>query len=288
MNVATIQAIASALMVVVMMLAAGFKLELQQLSAVTQDRGLLIKSIAVNLIAIPLAAWSAVQILDLPSAVGVGILLVAAAPGGATAALYANQARSDLPQAVAMTLLLPAIGLITTPATVAFAADLDVPAGPLALKIAGALLVTQLTPLAIGMLVRSKRPELAAKLAGPTTMLANVLLAAITLLLLVLKGRLLLEIQPLTWFTMSALSVLALVLGYWAGRPEQASARSASIVAVTRNVAVAILLASTAFSDPVIDATVLSYAFLVVFIPFGLSLVWRRSASEAPEREASE
>lgn len=282
MNVATIQAIASALMVVVMMLAAGFKLELGQLSAVTQHRGLLFKSIAVNLIAVPLAAWAAVTLLDLPSAVGVGILLVAAAPGGATAALYANQARSDLPQAVAMTLLLPAIGLLTTPATVALAADLSVPAGPLALKIASALLFTQLTPLAIGMLLRARRPQLAAKLAGPTGMLANLLLAAITILLLILKGHALLEIHALTWAVMLALSGLALALGYWAGLPERASARSASIVAVTRNVAVAILLASTAFSDPVVDATVLSYALLVVLLPLGISLWWKRAPVDSP------
>ncbi|MFT5583815.1 MAG: BASS family bile acid:Na+ symporter [Cognaticolwellia sp.] len=280
MSVATIQAIASALMVVVMMLAAGFKLELGQLKAVTQHRSLLLKSIAVNLVAIPLAAWATVVLLDLPSAVGVGIVLVAAAPGGATAALYANQARSDLPQAVAMTLLLPAMGLLTTPATVAIAADLDVPTGPLALKIAAALLFTQLLPLAIGMLVRAKRPELAARLARPTTMLANLLLAGITVLLMVLKGRVLLEIKGLTWAAMLGLSTLALVLGYWAGSPGVASARSASIVAVTRNVAVAILLASTAFSDPVIDATVLSYALLVVLMPLAISLFWKNTASK--------
>jgi BASS family bile acid:Na+ symporter len=279
-SVATIQAIASALMVVVMMLAAGFKLELGQLKAVTQHRSLLLKSIAVNLVAIPLAAWATVVLLDLPSAVGVGIVLVAAAPGGATAALYANQARSDLPQAVAMTLLLPAMGLLTTPATVAIAADLDVPTGPLALKIAAALLFTQLLPLAIGMLVRAKRPELAARLARPTTMLANLLLAGITVLLMVLKGRVLLEIKGLTWAAMLGLSTLALVLGYWAGSPGVASARSASIVAVTRNVAVAILLASTAFSDPVIDATVLSYALLVVLMPLAISLFWKNTASK--------
>lgn len=278
MTVATIQAIAAAWMVVVMMLAAGFKLELGQLRAVTQDRSLLLKSLAVNLIAIPMAAWATLVFLDLPSAVGVGILLVAASPGGATAALYANQARSDLPQAVAMTLLLPAMGLLTTPATVALAADLDVPSGPLALQIALALFVTQLLPLGLGMLVRLKRPQLAAKLAGPTTLLANLLLAAITVLLLVLKGRVLLEIQAQTWAAMLGLCTLALVLGYWAGGPRVASARSASIVAVTRNVAVAILLASTAFSDPIIDATVLSYALLVVLFPAGLSLFWKRSA----------
>lgn len=276
MNVATIQAIASALMVVIMMLAAGFKLELGQLRAVTQHRGLLTKSIVVNLVGVPLLAWAAVQALDLPGPVGVGILLVAAAPGGATAALYATQARSDLPQAVAMTLLLPAIGLLTTPATVTLAADLDVPAGPLALKIAGALLFTQLLPLGIGMLTRAYKPALAAKLAAPSTAVANLLLAAITVLLLVLKGKVLLEIQSRTWLAMGGLSALALALGYGAGLPKVASARSAAIVAVTRNVAVAILLASTAFSDPVVDATVLSYALLVVLAPLGISLWWKR------------
>lgn len=276
MNVATIQAIASALMVVVMMLAAGFKLELSQLRAVTQHRSLLIKSVLVNLVGVPVLAWAAVQALDLPAPVGVGILLVAAAPGGATAALYATQARSDLPQAVAMTLLLPAIGLLTTPATVALAADLDVPAGPLALKIAGALLFTQLLPLGLGMLTRAFKPDLAARLAAPSTAVANLLLAAITVLLLVLKGKILLEIQGQTWLAMGGLSALALALGYGAGLPEVASARSAAIVAVTRNVAVAILLASTAFSDPVVDATVLSYALLVVLAPLAISLWWKR------------
>jgi hypothetical protein len=53
LSIASIQAIASALMVVVMMLAAGFKLELGQLQAVTRHRSLLLKSVAVNLVAIP-------------------------------------------------------------------------------------------------------------------------------------------------------------------------------------------------------------------------------------------
>jgi BASS family bile acid:Na+ symporter len=275
-TVAILQTAGSALLVVSSMLATGLRLRPHELSDLRHRPKEIAWSVLVNVVLLPTLAWLAAWGLALPVEVALGVLLCAAAPGGPTGALYSNTARADLPFAAGMTILLPAIGVVATPLILSIAVDLpdgaSMPVGPMV----GTLISLQLAPLAIGMLVRRRNAALADRLAPAATMLANVTLALIVVMLLVLKGQLLLGISSATYAALFGLIGIAMLLGYL-GERERASARAGALVAGCRNISVSIMLASTFFIDPVVDATVLAFGFLAVVVPLGLASWWRRS-----------
>jgi BASS family bile acid:Na+ symporter len=277
-TVAILQTAGSALLVVSSMLATGLRLRPHELSDLRHRPKEIAWSVLVNVVLLPTLAWLAAWGLALPVEVALGVLLCAAAPGGPTGALYSNTARADLPFAAGMTILLPAIGVVATPLILSIAVDLpdgaSMPVGPMV----GTLISLQLAPLAIGMLVRRRNAALADRLAPAATMLANVTLALIVVMLLVLKGQLLLGISSATYAALFGLIGIAMLLGYL-GERERASARAGALVAGCRNISVSIMLASTFFIDPVVDATVLAFGFLAVVVPLGLASWWRRRGS---------
>jgi predicted Na+-dependent transporter len=157
------------------------------------------------------------------------------------------------------------IGVVATPLILSLAVELPDGASIPVLPMVGTLIVLQIAPLLAGMLVRRRNSALADRFAPVATMVANVTLALIVVLLLVLKGELLLGISPATYLALFGLIGAA------------SRSRAGALVAGCRNISVSIMLASTFFIDPVVDATVLAFGLLAVLIPLGLASWWRRS-----------
>jgi BASS family bile acid:Na+ symporter len=274
--VGILQTVLSALLVVSSMLATGLRLRSNELSELRHRPEEISWSVFVNVVLLPALAWLAAWGLALPTEVALGVLLCAAAPGGPTGALYSNTARADLALAAGMTILLPMIGVVATPLILSLAVELPDGASIPVLPMVGTLIVLQIAPLLAGMLVRRRDATLADRFAPVATMVANVTLALIVVLLLVLKGELLLGISPATYLALFGLIGAAMLLGYLGGR-EPSRSRAGALVAGCRNISVSIMLASTFFIDPVVDATVLAFGLLAVLIPLGLASWWRRS-----------
>jgi|GEM_PF-1432886 len=277
---ALVQILGSAALVVSLMFAAGLQLRGAELLALRTRPRVLVLALLVNVLAIPGVTWALVAGLGVPVEVSLGLLLCAAAPGGPAAVLYANTAKADLPLTVGLTVVLPVVGVVTTPLSLSLVpnlpADIAIPALPLILSLIG----FQLIPLALGMLVCRLAPGLAARMAPPAKIVANVILALLVSVMFVLKGHVLLGISPSTWLAMIGAAGAALGLGYLAALPGRDSARAGAIVGISRNVSVAIMLASTFFIDPVIDATVLSFGLIAFIAPLVLSLRWRPPKSD--------
>lgn len=287
MSLIVLQTVGSAALVVSLMFAIGLKLQRTQLTELITRRAMLAWSVLVNILLIPALAWAAAGALGLPAPVRIGVMLCAAAPGGPTSALYSTTARADLAQAAGMTILLPAIGVLSTPLILSFAVDL--PAGarvPVAPMIA-TLITFQIIPLAAGMAIRRRQPKLADKLAPYASAVANAILGVLVVGLSVTKGKLMLGISGPTWAVLVGVTLLALGLGYLSGRSSgrdvklrepgrrRDSGRAGALVAACRNVSVAIMLASTFFTDAVVDVTVLTFGFVTFSLPLGLALCWR-------------
>lgn len=269
-----IQAVCSVLLVVTLMFATGLKLVWGDLVALRRRPRPMIWGLLVNVVIVPALAWALASSLGLPPLVALGIVLCAAAPGGPAAIVYVTMAGADLALAVGMTIILPAIAVVSTPLTLSLLADLEGSAP--VLPMLGALIGMQLTPLVLGMLLRRHREALAQRLARPFTTLANVVLAGVVILLLVTKGETMASSSLITWMSIVGLTVVALILGY--GRPggDRAASRSNSLVGASRNSSVALMLSSTFFVDPVVDATVLGYSLTAMVVPILVAMVWRR------------
>lgn len=283
------QSIGSAALVVSLMFAAGLELRGEQLLALRRRPRILAFALALNLFVVPLAAWLLIAVLDVPLGVSVGVLLCAAAPGGPAAVLYANSARADLPLTVGLTVVMPALGVLSTPLTLSLVPELQ---GEIAIPVVpmvASLIAFQIAPLLVGMAMRRRTPERADRLAPKAKLVANLALVGLALMLLVLKGHVLDDLDARAWLAIVATAALAGGLGYFAALPRIDSARAGAIVAVSRNVSVAIMLASTFFrSDPLVDATVLCTGLVALLIPLGASQWWRRAGVAARSRPASQ
>jgi BASS family bile acid:Na+ symporter len=129
-----------------------------------------------------------------PPSVALGMLLVAACPGGPMSNFMTHLARGNTELSVALTTATTAAALVTTPLNLAFWAGLHPDAAPLLRSVAldpGDMLRTIGTviaaPLALGMVIAGAAPRAAAVLRRPLRVLSLVVFA--TMLVVALRGN---------------------------------------------------------------------------------------------------
>jgi BASS family bile acid:Na+ symporter len=120
-----------------------------------------------QIVGLPLIAIGVAHLLGLPAAHAVGVVLVAAAPGGVTANFVTLMAAGDVALCVTVTVLGSLAAPLTVPIVVGFAfhlfagdtVALSLPLGPTI----GAVFVTTVVPLIIGIAVAERRAEAVAR-----------------------------------------------------------------------------------------------------------------------------
>src|SRR5687767_4746591 len=131
------------------------------------------KAVAValgcQLVLLPLVCFALVVLFDLPALLGIGMMLLAASPGGTTANLFSHLFRGDVALNITPTAVNSVISIVTLPiitsAAIAYFDRSDDVSMPLSevLKVFAIILV----PVGIGMLVRRANPTFAARMDRP-------------------------------------------------------------------------------------------------------------------------
>ena len=110
-----------------------------------------------QLIILPIVALGVALILDLPSPIAVGLMIIAAAPGGVTSNVLTKFANGDVALSISLTAVVSLISIISVPFIVITSADIlgvnistNISMTRIALKMA--LVVT--VPVIIGMVIR--------------------------------------------------------------------------------------------------------------------------------------
>jgi bile acid:Na+ symporter, BASS family len=274
MSTSTLQTFGIQALVLSMMAAIGLRLTLSDLLEVTRQKRAFLVALALNVAVFPAVAWAVCEGLELPPALATGIMLCAAAPGGPTGPMFAGKARGHLGFATALMVTLALASVISAPLTVvAFLGARE--QQDLLLPMLRTLVLFQLSPLVAGLLCRRFAPEVAARLAGPLLKVANVLLLVIIVALIVLKGKLLGQISWRVQLAMNGLILLSLVSGFAASR-DSALVRATSHVTAVRNLSIALLLSASYFPLPETDATILSFGFYIMVVPFIVGTLWGR------------
>lgn len=268
-----------------MMLVVGSSLELHHFKPLfTRPRAALLGLLA-QLLLLPLLAWLLIIVFQLQSDLAIGLLLIAAAPGGATSNLFSHLARGDVALSIALTASMSLLAPFWMPWAVQLQLGwLEQPAVfrlSWLQSVMQLLLVTAL-PLIIGMLWRYRYPvwvmdhELQLKR-----------FAGLTLLLMIgtllWSNRVALHASQNLHASLLVmlLASLALLSGYWLARLAKlnsAEARTLSFETGVQNAGVAMLVAFTQLQLPEAGLVALLYG-LLMNIPTLLTLYWfsRRS-----------
>jgi BASS family bile acid:Na+ symporter len=141
---------------------------------------------------LPLVALAMIGLFPMPAAFALGLMVVAACPGGAVSNLWTYQARGDVALAVTLTALSAAVAVVWVPLLLNLSvthllgesADIRMPVGPTMVHIA----MLTVLPVSLGMSVRRLAPGFAQRMDRPVRILSLLFLALIVVAILV-RGR---------------------------------------------------------------------------------------------------
>jgi len=159
-------------------------------------------ALACQLFLLPLVCFGLVLAFQLPPVLAVGMMLLAASPGGTTANLYSHLFRGDVALNISLTAINSVIAVITLPILVNLSLAFFQPGeGQVGLQLSKTIEVFMivLAPVALGMLVRGLKPGFAAAMDKP------VRIASVLILTLVIIGAVAAQLDVL----MSNLGALA-------------------------------------------------------------------------------
>lgn len=140
--------------------------------------------------------------------------------------------------------------------------------------------MTQLLPLGIGLLVRSKRPQLADRLEKPARLSYGLLSLVVFGLIFALQYRTLAQIRLRGYEGMFALVFLSLLAGWILGGQSIGVRRAVGLTTAARNVGVALVIATASFpGTPAVTAVIALAIFQTVLAAF-LALLLGRLSSE--------
>ena len=136
-------------------LSVGLSLTVGQILAPLKNARLVVLSLAANFVLAPLVALGLWRVLGLDEPLGIGLLLCGLAAGAPFLIKLAEFAKADLAFAVGLMVLLMVVTVGYLPLALPFFLE-GITVNPM--KIARSLIVLMLIPLAVGLLVRARRP----------------------------------------------------------------------------------------------------------------------------------
>ncbi|QLD86511.1 sodium symporter [Natronomonas halophila] len=257
------------------MFSMGVKLSVSQLLDALRERQLLVKSLAVNLVAVPLIAYLLVRTVSVETGFAAGIVLLAVSPGAPFGPKLAEISDSDVAFASGLMAILCMLSVVTIPVSLLLLLPGDVTVDPLA--IGRMVLGIQLVPLLLGLGTSFALPSLAERLYPPVQRLSDHTFIGLILLLVVVYSDSMVSLVGTGTLGLSAIAVGAsLVLGYGLGGPARGTREVLATTTAARNAAIALFIATTGFSDPNVLTTVLAFSFIGVVGSGLIAGVWRR------------
>jgi BASS family bile acid:Na+ symporter len=163
----------------IIMFGLGLSLTVADFRRVAQHPKVMVIALGCQLLLLPLVCFGLVTVFDLPPLLAVGMMLLAASPGGTSANLFSHLFRGDVALNVSLTAVNSVISVVSLPLITNIAIDyfnLDDSVGLQFKKVLEVFAIV-LVPVAIGMLVRARAAAFAARMDRPVRIGSAVILA---------------------------------------------------------------------------------------------------------------
>ncbi|MDX1326489.1 MAG: bile acid:sodium symporter family protein [Arenibacter sp.] len=167
----TTSGIILAISLIIIMIGMGLSLSLSDFKRVLVYPKAMIIGLCCQIILLPLLGYLITLYLKLSPTTAIGVMLLAACPGGPTSNMLSYLAKGDLALSVSLTAVSSMLTILTIPLIVQFAlvefANQSVAVSVDALTMVLQLLVIVIIPVGIGMWVKGKFPSFAQKMEKP-------------------------------------------------------------------------------------------------------------------------
>lgn len=263
----------------IIMLGLGLSLTLADFTRVFRYPKAAIIGLTIQMLVLTSAAFLIAVVFQLPPELAVGLLLLAAAPGGATANVYSHLAHGDVALNITLTAVNSALSLLTLPFIVTFAlqyfmaSDQYVP--PPFRKIIEVGLIIVL-PVVVGMLVRQFAPRFAAKMEKPIRMFSVLLLALLVMLAVAQSWEVLVKYFAVVGFACLVFNLVSMAVGYavpLALKLPEKQAIAISMEIGIHNGTLAIYIALNVLNNGTMGVPAAIYS-LIMFVTAGVFAWW--------------
>jgi len=154
----------------IIMLGLGLSLRVDDFKRVVLYPKAVFIGLLCQMILLPLICFGLTILFQLPPALAVGLMLLSASPGGATANLYSHLAKGDVALNISLTAVNSVLTLFTLPFIVNFSIEYFMQSGlviPMQFKKIVEVFAIVLIPVGIGMLINYLSPNISKKLEKP-------------------------------------------------------------------------------------------------------------------------
>lgn len=250
-------------------------------------------ALGCQVLLLPALCFGLVVALDLAPALAVGMMLLAASPGGTTANLYSHLFGGHVALNVTLTAVNSVIAVVTLPLVVNLSAAYFLDgAGSLGLQLDKVLQVFAivLVPVAAGMVVRARFPRLADRLTRPVKVLSVVVLVAVIIGTVVKERENIADYFVAVGVAVLVFNLVSLAVGYGAPRLGGVGRRESIAVGMeigihnsTLAIAVAVSPALLNSTEMAIPAAVYGIVMFFTAAAFGFLVTRQRRAVAAHE-----
>lgn len=240
-----------------------------------------IVALICQVIVLPVICFGLVLLFRLPPVLAVGMMLLAASPGGPTANLLSHLFRGDVALNISLTAVNSVIAVVTLPVVTNLAlqyfAPLDGELGMQGAKMLEVFAIV-LVPVGIGMLVRRLRPRFALAMDRPVRIASVVILVIVVTGAVVSNWALLVANAGRLALIVVVFCLISLALGYAAPRWFRVPRRQAvatSFEVGVHNATLAIVVAQTVLGSVELSLPAAVYGVTMFFLALGFGFVVR-------------
>ncbi|MDP4535017.1 bile acid:sodium symporter family protein [Alkalimonas collagenimarina] len=238
--------------------------------------------LSLQIIAIPMLAFLLAWGLRLPPELAVGLVLIAACPGGPTSNLIAHLAHADMALSISLTALSSLVVIITLPLLINFASLLFLGEGQYValpvLRTIAQLLIIIVVPVSLGMWLKARFPQVSKACVRPVKFLSSLFLVMVVAGVLFGEKDRILGFFVLIGIGAALLNIASMLVGYIGGKLagcRGAQIRSLTIEVGIQNGTLGIAIATSPLllnnSTMAIPSAVYS---LIMFASGGLMILW--------------
>lgn len=275
----------------IIMLGLGLSLTPGDFTRVAKHPKAVFIALFCQLIVLPVICFGLVLTFQLPPVLAVGMMMLAASPGGSTANLYSHLFRGDVALNISLTALNSVIAVVTLPLITNLAIAYFMPGDTtLGLQLSKTIevFVIVLGPVAIGMLVRKWRPQFAEAMDKPVRIASVVILTIVIAGAIVSNLTILMENLGQLAIITVLFCLISLTVGFYVPRLFRVGRRQAvasSFEIGIHNATLAIVIAQTVLGSLELSLPAAVYGVLMFFVAlafgFGLRAMHRREDARA-------
>ncbi len=254
------------------MLGLGLGLTIQDFTRVAKQPKDFLVGLICQLILLPIIAFILIKIFNTPMELALGVMIIAAAPGGVTSNVLTKFANGDVALSVSLTAIISLISIISVPFIVFKSADfLQVSYASSEISMIGISLKMFLVvtlPVIIGMLIRKFATNFVSKNTLLIQRISIILFAIVFLAIWVEEWENIISYLSQAGLITLVLNIVMMIVGFYVAKMFASGAKqrkSISLECGLQNGTLAVFVASQIFSDIVYLIPTAAYA-LIMFV----------------------